>query len=64
MLQIYIEPLTGSKFYSKPQVMRYLQALEDKNDGGRQQQVISFLSPCILFECDLCFSINCLNEEL
>lgn len=43
--KIYIEPLTGSKFYSKPQVMRYLQGLEDKNDGGRQQEQISEKTP-------------------
>ncbi|KAI5655535.1 hypothetical protein M9H77_32722 [Catharanthus roseus] len=37
--KVYTDPYTGCKFYSKPQVMQYLQGLEDDKAKGKQLQI-------------------------
>jgi len=36
LLQCYIDPATGSKFFSKPEVYRYLKSMQ--SNGGSSQQ--------------------------
>lgn len=38
LLQCYVDPLTGRKFYSKPQVSEYLRTVKQNSSASQQNK--------------------------
>lgn len=44
LLQIYSDPLTGCKFFSKPEVVRYLKSAKCKSCSSKQKETCNLES--------------------